>query len=65
MATGKCSPFEVTLSAHVDDDDVKHLHWLSDQIGSDLLDAIVVTTGPQAYRRRDGIGVVPASLLGA
>ena len=56
---------EVKLSAHVDDDDVRHLHWLREQIGHDLLDAIVVTTGPQAYRRRDGIGVVPAALLGA
>lgn len=33
-------------------------------IGDELLDAIVVTTGPEAYRRRDGIGVVPAALLG-
>ncbi len=56
---------EVKLTAEVDDDDVKHLRWLKEQIGDDLLDAIVVTTGPQAYRRRDGIGVVPAALLGA
>jgi uncharacterized protein len=55
---------EVKLSADVDDDDVQHLHWLKERIGDDLLDAIVVTTGPQAYRRRDGIGVVPAVLLG-
>lgn len=53
------------LSADVDDGDVKHLEWLKDRIGNDLVDAIVVNTGPQAYRRRDGIGVVPASLLGA
>jgi len=26
--------------------------------------AIVVSTGPFAYRRADGIGVVPAALLG-
>lgn len=56
---------EAKLSAHVDDDDVRHLHWLKEKIGHDLLDAIVVNTGPQAYRRRDGIGVVPAALLGA
>jgi len=55
---------EVKLSAQVDDDDVQHLNWLKEQIGHDLLDAIVVTTGPQAYRRRDGIGVIPAVLLG-
>jgi predicted AAA+ superfamily ATPase len=55
---------EVKLSAQVDDSDVQHLHWLKEQIGHDLLDAIVVTTGRQAYRRRDGIGVIPAALLG-
>lgn len=55
---------EVKLGATVTDDDVKHLNWLREQIGDDVLDAIVVTSGPQAYRRRDGIGVVPAALLG-
>ena len=29
-----------------------------------ILDAVVVSTGPYAYRRPDGIGVVPAALLG-
>lgn len=29
-----------------------------------VIDAIVVTTGPDAYRRADGIGVVPAAMLG-
>ena len=56
---------EVKLGAEVDDHDVRHLRWLHEQIGDDLLDAIVVTTGPQAYRRRAGIGVVPPALLGA
>jgi hypothetical protein len=44
--------------------DVRHLTWLSGQVGSDLRDAVVVTTGPDAYRRRAGIAVVPAALLG-
>ena len=47
-----------------DDRDVRHLHWLAQQIGSDLLDAVVITTGPYAYRRPDGIAVVPVALLG-
>ena len=55
---------EVKLSAAVSDDDVKHLHWLRDQIGNDLLDMVVVTTGPRAYRRPDGVAVVPLALLG-
>jgi uncharacterized protein len=56
---------EVKLSSAVGDDDVRHLHWLKEKIGDDLLDAVVITTGPQAYRRPDGIGVIPAALLGA
>lgn len=60
----KVVAIEVKLSATVNDDDVKHLLWLREKIGEDLLDAIVVTTGQQAYRRKDGIGVVPAALLG-
>lgn len=55
---------EVKLSGAVDNSDVKHLKWLRDQIGDDLLDAVVIHTGPQAYRRKDGIAVVPAALLG-
>ena len=46
------------------DDDVRHLAWLRQQIGHDLLDAVVITTGAEAYRRQDGIAVVPAALLG-
>jgi len=55
---------EVKLGGEVEDGDVKHLLWLRDQIGDDLLDALVVHTGPQAYRRPDGIAVAPAALLG-
>lgn len=55
---------EVKLGSSVSDNDVKHLVWLQEILGDDLLDSIVVTTGPQAYRRADGVGVVPAALLG-
>lgn len=55
---------EVKLGATVDDADVRHLIWLRERIGDDLLDAAVITTGAQAYRRRDGIAVIPACLLG-
>lgn len=55
---------EVKLSATVGDGDVRHLLWLRDQLDEDLLDAVVVTTGRDAYRRPDGIAVIPAALLG-
>ena len=43
---------------------VSHLKWLKEKLGDRLLDAVVVNTGSDAYRRKDGIGVVPLSLLG-
>ena len=55
---------EVKLSGVVDSEDCKNLLWLRDQVGDDLIDAMVVNTGPRAYRRPDGIAVVPAALLG-
>lgn len=55
---------EVKLTRTVDDEDVKHLVWLREKLGDDVLDELVLTTGPQAYRREDGIAVVPLALLG-
>ncbi|MFT4187848.1 MAG: DUF4143 domain-containing protein [Aeromicrobium sp.] len=56
---------EVKLSATVDDPDVRHLNWLRDQIGDRLVNRVVITTGEVAYRRSDGVAVVPLALLGA
>jgi predicted AAA+ superfamily ATPase len=55
---------EVKLGATVEDRDVKHLLWLKKKLGSELIDLLVIHTGPEAYRRQDGVGVVPAALLG-
>ncbi len=63
-ADGRVVAIEVKLARDVNDRDVRHLLWLKQEIGPDLLDAVVVTTGEDAYRRRDGILVVPAALLG-
>jgi len=55
---------EVKLGATVSDSDVRHLEWLADQLGDRLADRVVVTTGQSAYRRPDGVAVVPLALLG-
>ncbi len=60
---GRVVAMEVKLHPVASDRDVRHLNWLRQQIGADLLDAVVVTTGTEAYRRPDGIAVVPAALL--
>ncbi len=62
---GRIVAIEIKLTANVRDDDLRHIGWLQSSIGDDLLDAIVITTGTDAYRRADGIGIVPAALLTA
>lgn len=55
---------EVKLAASVSDADVKHLLWLRAQLGDECIDTVVVHSGPEAYRRSDGVAVVPLALLG-
>lgn len=61
---GRCVGLEVKLSPVVNDDDARHLLWLRDRLGSDILDLAIITTGKHAYRRPDGVAVIPAALLG-
>ncbi|MGK2957979.1 MAG: hypothetical protein ACSLFB_06205 [Acidimicrobiales bacterium] len=61
---GRVVAAEVKLSSQVVDADVRHLLWLREQIGPRLIDSVILTTGPEAYRRSDGIAVVPLALLG-
>ena len=55
---------EVKLAAQVTSADLRHLHWLHRQRPDDVVDLVVITTGSHAYRRPDGIAVVPLALLG-
>lgn len=61
---GRVVAIEVKLNAAPTDSDVRHLHWLKERLGDDVLDMVVVNTGSYAYRREDGVAVVPAALLG-
>lgn len=55
---------EVKLAGAVREEHVRSLRWLADRLGPALVDVVVVTSGSDAYRRPDGIAVVPAALLG-
>lgn len=55
---------EVKLAATVSDRDVRHLNWLHEELGDRVAERVVVTTGNHAYRRPDGVAVVPLALLG-
>lgn len=55
---------EVKLAGVVDDRDVRHLNWLEERLGERLVEKVVITTGSYAYRRADGVAVVPFATLG-
>ena len=63
-ADGSVVAIEVKLARSVCSDDAKHLTWLKRKLGDRVLDQVIITTGPKAYRREDGIAVVPLALLG-
>lgn len=60
---GQVMGIEVKLTASVTDADVRHLLWLREQAGEAVTNLVVVTTGSTAYRRTDGVAVVPLALL--
>jgi len=55
---------EVKLNPVVSESDVAHLLWLRRQIPERIGSLVVITTGEMAYRRPDGIAVIPLALLG-
>ena len=56
---------EVKFSPLVAPSDGKHLRWFANKVGNECCDVMIITAGAAAYRRNDGIAVVPAALLGA
>jgi predicted AAA+ superfamily ATPase len=63
-ADGGVVAIEVKLTKAVASDAGQHLRWLAAKLGDRVLDQLIITTGPSAYRRQDGIAVIPAALLG-
>jgi len=61
---GQVVAFEVKLAENISDHDVRHLNWLEAEIGDRLSDKAVINTGKLAYRRSDGVAVIPLALLG-
>lgn len=63
-ADGSVVAIEVKLARSVRSDDVRHLTWLQQKLGDRVVDQALITTGPEAYRREDGVAVIPLALLG-
>lgn len=55
---------EVKLSSIVRPGDVAHLNWLEAKMPGVVVDKVLLNTGPRAFRRPDGVAVVPLGLLG-
>lgn len=62
---GQVLAIEVKLARSVGDADVRHLLWLRQQIPDRIVDLVVINTGPAAYRRPDGVAVIPLAMLKA
>lgn len=62
---GQLIGIEVKLSPDFRDHDLRHLKWLRERMPDDVTDLLVISTGERAYRRADGIAVVPLALLGS
>lgn len=60
----KVLAIEVKLTETPSGRDARHLRWLRGELGTRWADGVIVNTGETAYRRDDGIAVVPAALLG-
>jgi len=55
---------EVKTSGQVRPSDVATLNWLDEQLPGKVVDKIVINTADRAFRRPDGVAVVPLALLG-
>ncbi|WP_241980541.1 DUF4143 domain-containing protein [Cryobacterium sp. Hh11] len=56
---------EVKLKSAITDQDVRHLLWLKESLPDQIVDLVVINTGTHAYRRQDGVAVIPLALLTA
>lgn len=61
---GRVLALEVKLARRVGGRAAPHLLWLRSRLGSRWIDGAILNTGPSAYRRPDGIAVIPLALLG-
>lgn len=55
---------EVKTAAVATDAHAAHLNWLAAQWPDRVADRVILNTGRHAYRRPDGVAVVPLALLG-
>jgi len=60
----KVLAIQAKVSPTVRPADVAHLNWLDEQLPGRVVDKVVLNTGDRAFRRPDGVAVIPLALLG-
>jgi len=60
---GRFLAIESKLAGAPNESDFKHLHWLKEKMGDQMIDAIVITAGQYAYRTKSGIAVIPLAMM--
>ena len=62
---GEAVGVEVKLKSSITDRDVRHLRWLKKSLPDQIVDLVVINAGTHAYRRHDGVAVIPLAMLTA
>lgn len=63
LAGGQLLGFEIKAGATATREDAKHLAWLRDEVGEQLLAGVVFHTGPRAYELEERILALPICAL--
>lgn len=62
-SNGRLVAVEVKAGAAPKPQDARHLQWLRDQVGDQLVRAVLLHTGPHAFRLAGGVDAAPIAAL--
>lgn len=63
IGAGQLVAIEIKASSAPKRDDARHLHWLREELGSQVIASILLHTGPYSFELEDGIHACPISAL--
>jgi predicted AAA+ superfamily ATPase len=65
LSDGRIIAFEVKASSSPKPADARHLAWLKERLGDQVVAAVLLHTGPQAFTLANGIRALPISCIWA
>ena len=63
FADGRIVAIEIKASSSPKPEDARHLVWLRERLGAQVVAAVLFHTGPRAYRMSEGVMALPISCL--